>query len=189
MNALPATRDLETRQPFGAGEMPAAAALTSRKRGDAPDRGGDVGRERWPTHLIGEPSRRRAVHRSGPNLAHNVIVGVDRYEQRQPNYCAAAAATPVGSRRSAVTVATPTTACRWVSATTFSRWGTHCSSAEPRRPPRHRTAPRTRHSCPSGPRCRFMWRIHEPARKRDVNDRRPLRYSDAARMLHGCCTM
>jgi len=29
-----------------------------------------------------------------------------------------------------------------------------------------------------------MWRIHEPARKRDVNDRRPLRYSDAARMLH-----
>jgi len=106
------TRDLKTRQPFGAGEMPAAAALTSWKRNDAPDRGGDVGRERWLTHLIGEPSRPHAVLRSGPDLAHNVIVGVDRHEQRQPNYCAAAAATPVGSRRSAVTVATPATACQ-----------------------------------------------------------------------------
>jgi hypothetical protein len=56
------TRDLETREKFGTGEMPASATLTIRKSRDAPDRGCSVGRKRRPTHLIRKPSRCRAVH-------------------------------------------------------------------------------------------------------------------------------
>ena len=56
---------------------------------------------------------------------------------------AKAAATPVGSRRSAATQATPATARRWVNATTHSRRLSECSSQRPSKPeaPLSRTGP------------------------------------------------